>query len=313
MNPRLFLAGHTGMVGSALRRYAAECGSWDIITAPRSVLDLCDSAATTAFLQANKPEVVIIAAARVGGIHANNSLPANFLFENIQIASNLIHASFLSGVKRVLFLGSSCIYPKFAPQPMSEDALLSGSLEPTNEAYALAKIAGLKLCAAYRRQHGCLFHSAMPTNLYGPGDNYHPEYSHVIPGMLRRFHEAKVQHSPEVSIWGTGTPRREFLHVDDLAKGCFHLLGIENPPDWVNVGWGEDLSISELASQVAETVGYHGRIVNDLGKPDGTPCKLLDTSLMKSLGWSPSIRLPEGLRSAYGDFLARDLEKTLRC
>jgi GDP-L-fucose synthase len=300
------------MVGSALLRHAIGISDWDPLIADRSTLDLLDSTATLRFLETHRPEAVIIAAAKVGGIHANNSLPADFLYDNLLIASNLIHGSFQTGVKRLLFLGSSCIYPKFAPQPIREDALLSGPLEPTNEAYAIAKIAGLKLCAAYRRQHGCLFHSAMPTNLYGPGDNYHAEHSHVIPGMLRRFHEAKEQGLPEVAIWGTGTPRREFLHVEDLAAACFHLLEMPEPPDWVNVGWGEDHSILELAELIAETVGYNGLIVNDPSKPDGTPRKLLDTSLLKANGWQPRIRLAEGLRGAYADFLSSLADKTLR-
>ncbi len=300
------------MVGSALLRHAIGLGEWDPLIADRSTLDLLDSTATLRFLETHRPEAVIIAAAKVGGIHANNSLPADFLYDNLLIASNLIHGSFQTGVKRLLFLGSSCIYPKFAPQPIREDSLLSGPLEPTNEAYALAKIAGLKLCAAYRRQHGCLFHSAMPTNLYGPGDNYHAEHSHVIPGMLRRFHEAKEQGLPEVAIWGTGTPRREFLHVEDLADACFHLLEMPEPPDWVNVGWGDDLSILELAELVAETVGFTGLITTDPSKPDGTPRKLLDTSLLKARGWQPRIRLADGLRGAYADFLSSLADKTLR-
>lgn len=312
MKPRLFIAGHRGMVGSALLRHATRSGNWEPVLAGRSELDLCDSASTHRFIGEHKPHTVVIAAARVGGIHANNSLPADFLYDNLMIAANILHASFQSGVSRVLFLGSSCIYPKFAPQPMREDALLTSTLEPTNEAYAIAKIAGLKLCAAYRRQHGCLFHSAMPTNLYGPGDNYHAEYSHVIPAMIRRFHEAKEQNSPEVAIWGTGTPRREFLHVDDLAEACFHLLQLSDPPDWVNVGWGEDQSIFELATLVAKTVGYKGTIILDPSKPDGTPRKLLDTSLITSMGWRPRIRLEDGLRSAYTDFLEHVKNSTLR-
>ncbi len=300
------------MVGSALVRLAGASGEWELILADRSRLDLCDGEATRRFILEQRPEVVIVAAARVGGIHANQTYPAEFLYENLQIAANVVHSSFLAGVSRLLFLGSSCIYPKFAQQPIREEALLSGALEPTNEAYALAKIAGLQLCAAYRKQHGCLFHSLMPTNLYGPGDNYHAENSHVIPGLIRRFHEAKRQGSPEVRVWGTGTPRREFLHVADLAAACFHALQLEDPPDWMNVGWGEDLSILELAGLVAETVGYEGRIERDLSKPDGTPRKLLDTRLMQSVGWRPSIRLREGLRTAYEDFLQGSVSGGLR-
>lgn len=312
MKPRLFIAGHRGMVGAALLRRAQSQGTWTILTATRDEVDLCNGPATLEFLRREKPDTVIIAAAKVGGIHANQSLPANFLYENLQIAANLVHGSFLTEVRRLLFLGSSCIYPKFAPQPIPESALLSSPLEPTNEAYAIAKIAGLKLCASYRRQHGVMYHSAMPTNLYGPGDNYHPEHSHVIPGMIRRFHEAKEQGLSEVAIWGTGTPRREFLHVEDLASACFHLLELSAPPDWVNVGCGQDLSIAELAQQVADTVGFRGRIVQDLSKPDGTPRKLLDTSLMESLGWKPQIPLAEGLQQAYRDFTSGLAQQTLR-
>ena len=303
MKPRLFIAGHRGMVGAALLRYAQQSGEWEILTATRSELDLCDTAATHAYLKEQKPDVVMIAAAKVGGIHANNTLPADFLYDNMMIASNLVHGSYLYDVKRVLFLGSSCIYPKFAPQPIAESSLLSSALEPTNEAYAIAKIAGLKLCSAYRRQHGRMFHSGMPTNLYGPGDNYHPEYSHVIPGLIRRFHEAKVAGLSEVKIWGSGTPRREFLHVTDLAAACFHLLTLDNPPEWVNIGWGEDVTILELSKLVADAIGFKGQITTDASKPDGTPRKLLDTNLIRSTGWSPKIRLEEGLKDAYADFL----------
>lgn len=300
------------MVGAALLRHAIQQSDWEPIVADRAELDLIDSAATLRFLEKQRPDAVIIAAAKVGGIHANQSLPADFLYNNLMIAANLIHSSFQTGVKRVLFLGSSCIYPKHAPQPMREDALLTGPLESTNEAYAISKIAGLKLCAAYRRQHGVLFHSAMPTNLYGPGDNYHAEHSHVIPGLIRRFHEAKEQSLPEVAIWGTGTPRREFLHVDDLAIACFHLLQLPEPPDWINVGVGEDLAIFELAQLVAKTVGYTGRVLTDPSKPDGTPRKLLDTTLLQATGWQPRIRLAEGLQGAYADFLSSLANKTLR-
>jgi GDP-L-fucose synthase len=312
MKPRLFIAGHRGMVGSALLRHALAEGHWEPLIVSRRELDLCDGNAVRAFLERERPEGVMIAAAKVGGIHANHAYPADFLRDNLLIATNLIHSSFAVGVRRLLFLGSSCIYPKFAPQPISESDLLTGSLEPTNEAYAIAKIAGLKMCAAYRRQHGVLFHSAMPTNLYGPGDNYHPDHSHVIPGMIRRFHEAKVAGRSEVVIWGSGTPRREFLHVDDLAAACFHLFQLAEPPDWVNVGWGEDLSILELAQAVARTVGYEGRIGNDPEKPDGTPRKLLNTELVRSTGWAPRIRLEAGLETAYADFLQQLAGGTLR-
>ncbi|MDB6076950.1 MAG: GDP-fucose synthetase, partial [Akkermansiaceae bacterium] len=243
-------------------------------------------------------------AAKVGGIHANSTYPADFIYENLSIASNLVEGSRRAGVDRVLFLGSSCIYPKLAPQPMPEDCLLTSPLEVTNEAYAIAKIAGLKLCQHYRAQHGLLYHSAMPTNLYGPGDNYHPQNSHVIPALIRRFHEAKERGDSSVTIWGTGTPRREFLHVDDLADACFHLLGLENPPDWVNVGVGDDVTILELAQLVAETVGFSGEILTDPTKPDGTPRKLMEISRIKQTGWSPAISFKDGLAGAYQDFLS---------
>ena len=301
---KLFISGHRGMVGSALVRKAEQIGAFETITAGRDVVDLTDQAGVFAFLEREKPEIVIIAAAKVGGIHANSTYPADFIYENLAIAANLVEGSRRAGVPRVLFLGSSCIYPKLAPQPMPESCLLTSPLEPTNEAYAIAKIAGLKLCQHYRAQHGLLYHSAMPTNLYGPGDNYHPENSHVIPALLRRFHEAKESGAASVTIWGTGTPLREFLHVDDLAAACFHLLGLEDPPDWVNVGVGEDLSILDLAKLIAETTGYTGQILTDPSKPDGTPRKLMDISLIRGTGWSPSIDFRDGLAAAYRDFLA---------
>ena len=300
---RLFISGHRGMVGSALMREASRLGRYDILTATRSELDLCDQSAVFDFLAAEKPDSVIIAAAKVGGIHANATYPADFIYENLAIAANLVEGSRRAGVQRVLFLGSSCIYPKLAPQPMTEDCLLTSPLEPTNEAYAIAKIAGLKLCQHYRAQHGLMYHSAMPTNLYGPGDNYHPENSHVIPALIRRFHEAKERGDSAVTIWGTGTPRREFLHVDDLASACLHLMGLENPPDWVNVGTGEDLTILALAKLVAETTGFTGEILTDPAKPDGTPRKLLDISKIKATGWQPVVSLEDGLAAAYQDFL----------
>lgn len=290
------------MVGSALVRKAKALGL-ETLTATRSELDLTSQAAVFDYLETHKPETVIIAAAKVGGIHANSTYPADFIYENLAIAANLIEGSRRAGVPRVLFLGSSCIYPKMAPQPMPENCLLSSPLELTNEAYAIAKIAGLKMCQHYRAQHGLLYHSAMPTNLYGPGDNYHPENSHVIPALIRRFHEAKINHSPTVTIWGTGAPCREFLHTDDLAAACFHLLCLENPPDWVNVGTGTDLTILDLAKLIAKTIGYNGEILTDPTKPDGTPKKLLDISLIQSTGWSPEVSFEQGLAAAYQDFL----------
>lgn len=301
---KLFIAGHRGMVGSALVREAARRGGFDVITATRSELDLCDQHAVFDFLAAKQPDIVIIAAAKVGGIHANSTYPADFIYENLAIAANLVEGGRRAGVKRALFLGSSCIYPKMAPQPMPEDCLLTSPLEVSNEAYAIAKIAGLKLCQHYRAQHGLMYHSAMPTNLYGPGDNYNAENSHVIPALIRRFHEAKERGDSSVTIWGTGTPRREFLHTDDLAAACFHLLDLDNPPDWVNVGTGEDLTIRELAGLVAETVGFQGDILTDPSKPDGTPRKLLDISRIRATGWQPAVPFRDGLAAAYQDFLA---------
>lgn len=300
---KYYIAGHRGMVGSALCRALASAGCEGQITATSAELDLRDQRAAGAFVADHRPDVILIAAAKVGGIHANNTYPADFLYDNIMIAANLIQAAFETGVERVLFLGSSCIYPKFAPQPIEEESLLTSSLEPTNEAYAIAKIAGLKLCEFYRRQHGRLFHSAMPCNLYGLGDNYHPENSHVIPALIRRFHEAKLAEAPSVTMWGTGTPRREFLFADDLAEACLHLLTLDDPPSLVNVGAGYDVTIRELAELVARTVGYEGGILNDTSKPDGTPRKLMDSSLIASLGWEATTTLEDGLRVAYEDFL----------
>lgn len=291
------------MVGSALVRKAESLGL-ETLTATRSELDLSSQTDVFAFLEKHKPATVVIAAAKVGGIHANSTYPADFIYENLAIATHLIEGSRRAGVTRVLFLGSSCIYPKMAPQPMSESCLLTSQLEVTNEAYAIAKIAGLKMCQHYRAQYGLLYHSAMPTNLYGQGDNYHAENSHVIPALIRRFHEAKVSDVSSVTIWGTGTPCREFLHTDDLANACFHLLSLPNPPDWVNVGTGTDLSILDLAKLVAKTIGYTGEILTDPTKPDGSPKKLLDISLIKSTGWHPEIPFEKGLAEAYKDFLS---------
>lgn len=300
------------MVGSAALRHCQENRRLDPLVATRQELNLLDQKATFDFLQSAKPDVVLIAAAKVGGIHANSTYPAEFIYENLASATNLIHGSYLAGVKRVLFLGSSCIYPKLAPQPMPEDCLLTSPLEPTNEAYAIAKIAGLKMCQHYRKQYGVMYHSLMPTNLYGPGDNYHPENSHVIPALIRRFHEAKVSQANEVVIWGTGSPFREFLHVNDLADACFHILSMENPPDWINVGSGSEVSIKELALLIGKTVGFEGEINFDATKPDGTPRKLMDPSLLRGSGWSPKIDLEAGLKDAYADFLNSLDQHTMR-
>lgn len=300
---RYYVAGHRGMVGSALIRALRAAGCENQITATSAELDLRNQARTRDFVASQKPDVIIIAAAKVGGIHANETYPADFIYDNLMIAANLIHAAHQNDVGRLLFLGSSCIYPKFAEQPIREDSLLTGLLEPTNEAYAIAKIAGLKLCEFYRRQHGRLYHSAMPCNLYGIGDNYHPENSHVIPALIRRLHAAKLAKAESVTIWGTGSPLREFLFADDLADACLHLLDLPNPPSFVNIGAGYDITIQELAKQVAKAVGYAGRIENDLSKPDGTPRKLMASSHIRSLGWMPQTTLEEGLKIAYRDFL----------
>lgn len=300
------------MVGSAMVRLLLAKGYKNLITASRSELDLTCTADVGRFLEREKPDVVVVAAAKVGGIHANSTYPAEFLYQNLALELNLIDGAFRQGVSRLIFLGSTCIYPREAPQPIPEDSLLTSPLEPTNEAYAIAKIAGLKLCSYYRSQYGVMFHSAMPTNLYGPGDNYHPENSHVLPALIRRFHEAKMNGASTVTLWGTGTPRREFLHVDDLADALLHLLEIENPPDWVNVGTGVDLPIRELAEKVATVVGFEGEVLNDLTKPDGTPRKVTDTTLIRSTGWSPRISLDDGLRSTYSEFLRKYDQAALR-
>jgi GDP-L-fucose synthase len=301
---RIFVTGHQGMVGSALHRRLKAEGCPRLITRTRSELDLLNQAQVEAFFAAEKPEIVLVGAAKVGGIHANNTYPGEFIYDNLIIATTLIEAARKHGTARLLFLGSSCIYPKHAPQPMTEDALLTSPLEPTNEAYAIAKIAGLKLCQYYRKQYGVLFHSAMPTNLYGSNDNYHPQNSHVLPALIRRFHEAKQRGDAEVVVWGTGSPKREFLHVDDLADACVFLLALDNPPDWVNVGTGTDVTIRELAETVREVTGFAGKLTWDSSKPDGTPRKLLDVSRMRSLGWSARIGLREGIERTYRDFLA---------
>lgn len=302
---RYYVAGHRGMVGSALMRALHRVGCENLLTVSSQQLDLRDQSATRDFVQSEKPDVILLAAARVGGIYANDTYPADFLYDNLLIASNVIHSAHEAGVSRLLFLGSSCIYPKYAEQPIRESSLLTGALESTNEAYAIAKIAGLKLCEYHRRQHGRLYHSAMPCNLYGLGDNYHPENSHVIPALIRRFHEAKLSQADAVTIWGSGTPKREFLLADDLAEGCLHLLALDDPPSVVNIGAGHDITIRELAERVAEAVGFEGGILTDPSKPDGTPRKLMDSSLIESLGWKAKTRMKEGLRIAYRDFLKR--------
>lgn len=300
---KIFVAGHHGMVGSAIFRALQQKGFNNIITASHSELDLTNQKQTELFFEQHKPDMVFVAAAKVGGIHANNTYKAQFLYENLMIAANTIHAAYKTDVSKLLFLGSSCIYPKFAPQPMKEEYLLTGELEPTNEGYAIAKIAGLKLCDTYRYQYGCNFISVMPTNLYGINDNYHPENSHVLPALIRRFHEAKVKNLPEVVVWGTGTPKREFLFADDLADACIYLMENYNEEGWVNIGSGEEISIKELAMLIKQIVGYQGNLVFDTTKPDGTPRKLLDVTKLHSLGWKHKTSLEQGIRMAYQDFL----------
>ena len=300
---RIFVAGHRGLVGSAIVRNLQAKGYAHILTTTRQELDLRDTAAVNAWFAANRPEVVIDAAAKVGGIHANDTYPAQFLFENLQIQNNLIDAAYRHGAKKFTFLGSSCIYPKFAEQPIKETSLLTGALEPTNEWYAIAKIAGIKLCQAYRKEYGFNAISLMPTNLYGPGDNFDLQNSHVLPALIRKFHDAAQAHAPEVVMWGTGTPRREFLHVDDMADATVFLTETYDGADIVNVGVGEDVSIRELAELVKETTGYTGEIVNDTSKPDGTPRKLLDVGRLHGLGWKARIPLREGVESTYAWFL----------
>jgi len=300
---KIYVAGHRGMVGAATVRALHVQGFRNVVTRSRHELDLCNAEAVCDFLGAEKPDAIVVAAAKVGGIHANNTFPAEFIYENLASAQNCIHGAYINGVPRLLFLGSSCIYPKHAEQPMREDALLTGPLEPTNEPYAIAKITGLKLCEYYRKQYGVVYHSAMPTNLYGPRDNYHPENSHVLPGLLRRFHEAKTAGDESVTVWGSGSPRREFLHVDDLASGLVYLLAMEDPPDLINIGYGSDVSIKELAEMVREAVGFPGELRWDASRPDGTPRKLMDSSRMRALGWKPAIDLPDGVRATYASFL----------
>lgn len=305
---RVFVAGYRGMVGSAiLRRLAHE--QCTVLTAPRAELDLREQAAVRSWFAREKPDVVVLAAAKVGGILANDTYPADFLYENLMIEANVIEAARTEGVGKLLFLGSSCIYPKFADQPIVEDALLTGALEPTNEWYAIAKIAGIKLCQAYRRQHGCDFISAMPTNLYGPGDNFDLTSSHVMPALIRKAHEAKSAGADSITIWGTGTPRREFLHVDDLAEACVFLLKTYSDEGHVNVGSGSDIAIYDLAQLVCEIVGFSGEIMRDLTKPDGTPRKLMSGDKIAAMGWAPRIGLPEGIASAYREFMAGHIKE----
>ena len=319
---KIFLAGHNGMVGSAIHRLLKRKKNTKIITRLRSQLDLCDQKAVKNFMEIEKPDEVIIAAAKVGGIHANNTYPADFIYENLQIQSNLIHCSHLQNIEKLLFLGSSCIYPKYAKQPMKEDVLLAGYLEPTNEPYAIAKIAGIKLCESYNRQYGRDFRSVMPTNLYGPGDNYHLENSHVVSALIRRFHEAKVNGHETVVVWGTGNPRREFLYVDDMAEACvfIHELdkvkfenNIKKMQSHVNIGTGIDLTIRELAQTIKQVVGFKGRIIFDKTRPDGTERKLMNIDLIKKLGWKAQTKLSDGLNLSYHDYLRRNnhLNKTL--
>ncbi|MBA2672862.1 GDP-L-fucose synthase [Ramlibacter sp.] len=310
--PKIYVAGHRGMVGSAIVRALRAGGSTHIVTRTHDALDLTEQPAVDAFFAAERPDAVYMAAARVGGIHANNTYPAEFIYNNLMVQANVIHAAWRHGTRKLLFLGSSCIYPKLAPQPMGEEALLTGPLEPTNEPYAIAKIAGIKMCESYNRQYGTDYRSVMPTNLYGPGDNYHPENSHVVPAMLRRFHEAKAAGTPEVAVWGTGTPRREFLYVDDMAAACLHVMGMD-PAAWaantepmqalLNVGYGSDVSIAELARTVARVVGYQGEIRFDKTRPDGSPRKLISSERLQGLGWKPTVGLERGLALAYADFL----------
>ena len=319
-HPKIYVAGHRGMVGSAIVRQLLAQGhpTERIVTRTHAELDLTNQAAVNAFFAAEKPDQVYLAAAKVGGIHANNTYPAEFIYQNLMMQANIIDAAFRNGVQKLLFLGSSCIYPKLAPQPMREYALLTGTLEPTNEPYAIAKIAGIKLCESYNRQYGQShevdYRSVMPTNLYGPGDNYHPENSHVIPALIRRFHEAKVSHAPSVTIWGTGTPKREFLYVDDMAAASVHVMNLAKSVyeqhtqpmlSHINVGFGEDVTILEVAQAVARTVGYTGSIHTDPTKPDGAPRKLMDSSRLNVLGWQAQVLLDAGLQAAYEDFLVK--------
>lgn len=310
--PRIYVAGHNGLVGSAIVRTLRAQGHTNIVTRSHQELELTDQQQVREFFRNENIDQVYLAAAKVGGIHANNTYPADFIYDNMMVQANVVHEARANGVQKLLFLGSSCIYPRMAPQPIKEEYLMSGTLEPTNEPYAMAKIAGIKLCESYNRQYGTDYRSVMPTNLYGPGDNYHPENSHVIPALMRRFHEARLANAPEVVIWGSGKPMREFLYVDDMAAACVHVMNLDHDTyakvtdpmhSHINVGTGEDVTIADLARLVGEVVGYKGRIGFDTSKPDGTPRKLLDVSKLKRLGWQASTPLPEGLTRAYAAFV----------
>ena len=312
MQSKIYVAGHRGMVGSAIVRALKSQGQTNFVVRTHAELDLLDQQAVRHFFETEKPDQVYLAAAKVGGIHANNTYPAEFIYQNLMVQANVIDAAFRNGVQKLLFLGSSCIYPRLAPQPMSEDALLTGTLEPTNEPYAIAKIAGIKLCESYNRQYDVDYRSVMPTNLYGPGDNYHPENSHVIPGLILRFHEAKISCAPNVTIWGTGSPRREFLYVDDMASASVYVMQLPKAKyeqytqpmqSHINVGSGSDVTIAELAQAIAQTVGYTGQIEFDATKPDGTPRKWMDSKRLNDLGWQAQVSLLEGLKLAYQDFV----------
>lgn len=308
-NDRVYIAGHRGLVGSAIWRELESAGFTNLVGRSRAELDLQDAAAVKEFYAKEKPAYVFVAAAKVGGILANNNYPAQFLYENLQIQNNLIHGAHVAGVKKLLFLGSSCIYPKLAPQPIKEEHLLTGPLEPTNEWYAIAKIAGIKMCQAYRRQYGCNFISAMPTNMYGPNDNFDLQSSHVLPALIRKFHEAKVSRAATVTCWGTGTPLREFLYADDLARACLFLLENYNEEQFINIGCGSDVTIKQLAETVQRVVGFGGTIVWDTTKPDGTPRKLMDSSRLFALGWKPKVELEAGIKLAYDFFLKNGTER----
>jgi GDP-L-fucose synthase len=314
--PKIYVAGHRGMVGSAIVRHLIQSG-----VSAHKELNLTDQSAVRSFFEKEKPQQVYLAAAKVGGIHANNTYPAEFIYDNLMVQANVIDAAYRNGVTKLLFLGSSCIYPKHAPQPMSENVLLTGELEPTNEPYAVAKIAGIKICESYNRQYGVDYRSVMPTNLYGPGDNYHPENSHVIPALIRRFHEAKLSGMPSVTIWGSGKPFREFLYVDDMAAASVHVMELDKEKyqqhtkpmqSHINVGYGSDTTIAELAQTIANVEGYTGKILFDTTKPDGTPRKLMDSSCLRALGWTPKVDLTEGLAKAYQDYLMHYADNTTR-